>query len=145
MGTPISGNSYQLFWTPILPTPGTEVELTDGTTDIEKTDEYDTEDVGHRGNTAATLPGAHTFEVNVSFIATSEANSLYKRASLQPTDEGTTGTLRGVPQGEATVGGQEWEADMLVVANNHTAAVGGGIEGELSFRSIGPATYSTVA
>jgi hypothetical protein len=144
MGTPISGNKYKLFWTPILPTPGTEVEITDGTTDVEKTDEYDTEDVGHRGNTAATLPGAHTFEVNVSFIATSEASSLYKRASLQPSDEGTSGTLRGQPEGDDT-GGQEWEADMLIVANNHTAAVGGGIEGELSFRSIGPATYSTVA
>ncbi len=144
MGTPISGNSTIVKWTPILPTPGSVLIISGDTTTISLNDSYGTQSAAHRGNTAATVPGEHTIEETVGFIGNSDALSIYKAASLRPTPTGTSGTL--LTQWEGVTTGSPAESFTGLVTNRTiNSAVNGLIDGEYTFTGQSEITYGAVA
>lgn len=145
MATPVSGNSTGVSYTPITPTAGAAIILTGDSTTISLNDTYGTQSAAHRANTAATVPGEHTIEATVGFIAGSEAASIYKAAGLRPHPQGATGTLVIGWEGLATTGGPTETFTALITGRSINSEVNGIIDGEYTFAAQSEITYGTVA
>lgn len=144
MATPVSGNSTGVVYTPITPTAGAAVTLTGDSTTVSLNDTYGTQSAAHRANTAATVPGEHTIEATVGFIAGSEAASIYKSSSLRPHPQGATGTLVITWEGAAT-GGPSESFTALITGRTINSEVNGIIDGEYTFAAQSEITYGSVA